>query len=124
MVTVGKTMNIDKVRVYRQGRPVYLNAVTVGDTQLVIQGTLPRLAVVHDEWINSAHNPVDIARVLRKGRLADIFVFWELFPDSSARLDFPIEWVPISALPITSHEEWLASRIRKEVRKNIKKAAR
>jgi len=117
-------MNIDKVRVYRQGKPVYLDAVTVGTTQVEIQGTLPRLAVIHNEWINSAHDPAEITRVLRQERLADIFAFWELFPDGSARREFPMERVAISALPIKSHEEWLARQIRKEVRKNIKKAAR
>ena len=117
-------MKIDKIRVYRQGKPAELDAVTVGDTQVAIQGTLPRLAVVPNEWINSAHNPTEIIRVLRQEALADIFVFWELFPESSLRHAFPMELVPISALPITSHDEWLSDQIRKEVRKNIKKAAR
>ena len=117
-------MNTETLKVYREGRPTYLDTITVSGTTITLHGSLLRTAKVHDEWFNTPESPGDISRFLRQERLADLFTFWQLPPDVSATYDFPMEWVAISALPLTSYEHWFTDQIRKEVRKNIKKSAR
>jgi hypothetical protein len=117
-------MKTATITVYQHGRPLSLEAVMLGGTTITIQGGLLRTAMIHNEWINRVEEPKEVADALRRKRLADLFTFWELLRDTTPQYDFPMEWVPISALPITTHEEWASRQARKEVRKNIKKASR
>ena len=105
------------------GKPIYLDAVTVGGTTITLHGSLPTIARVHKDWFTPVHNPAEISHLLRSARIADLFTFRQVLPHTSKQYDFPMEWTAISALPIRSHEDWL-NHSTKEVRKNVKKACR
>jgi hypothetical protein len=118
-------MKIEQLKTYHAGRPIVLKAVQIGGTTITIHGSILKTARLHDDWFTEVKTPTDIAAELRHERLADLFTFWHLFPEpSSAQHDFRMEPVALSALPIASHDHWTAHQITKEVRKNIKKAAR
>jgi hypothetical protein len=117
-------MTSDILRVYRDGRPRNLASVTVGGTTVVIDGSPLRIATTRHQLFDVVDAPDQICAVLRHERLADIFTFTQLLPDTTPKYDYPMEWVAISALPISSWEHWFTHQIRTADRKEIKKAAK
>jgi hypothetical protein len=117
-------MTTKKLKVYRDGRPLYLDAVTVGATTITVEGSLLRIARAHHEMFDVIEAADEISALLRRERLADLFTFTQILPETTPKYDFPMEWDAISALPVTSYEHWFTHQIRTADRKEIKKASR
>jgi hypothetical protein len=113
-----------RITIYREGRPRLTEAITIGNTTLTVEGTLVRIARTRHEMFDVVDNPHELLAALRRERLADVFTFTQILPDTAPRFDLPMEWSAISALPITTYDAWFTTQIRTALRKEIRKAGR
>lgn len=103
--------------------------VTVCGARIISRGRLIRIAEVFDEyWLESADLPLYPALIdeLRsRSDRPDIFTFAQRIPDTLVRFpEYQHETENYAVLELTSHEEWLRSRIPAATRRNIKAAAK
>ena len=69
--------------VYYRGRPVPVPAVQVGDKRLIVQGRLPTVARLKDEWYDDLGDPELIISSLKQcGSVPDLLTFWQRLPDT------------------------------------------
>lgn len=93
--------------------------------QLVIEGRFPRIARIEQEWFEDVPDPVMATKQLQNARSgADIFTFWQRFPDCNPQYNYFMEHDAIAVLPIKSYPFWLEKQIEPSVRNKVRKAAK
>ena len=118
-------MQVYEEEIHVKGRPAKVPAVRVEGRAVIIQGDFLKVARLKDEWLDAVENPEAMIRALRSCELGiDIFTFWQRPPDNKPKYDYYLEWDSMSILPIESFEHWWEKQIARDVRKNIKKAAK
>ncbi len=108
-----------------QGRPSTVRCIDLNGQTYVLNGTLPRVAALEDEWfddIADPHHAVEAFRALPRHSRPDLLTFWQRVPDVEPRHRFHTEWEDIAALPVKSYEHWWQHQIKSRVRNQIRKA--
>ena len=88
-----------------------------------IEGTMPRVARLDDEWFDDVETPEILIDTLRKiKRVPDILTFWQRLPEMKPRFCYRMEPDSIAALPITSYSYWWQKQIDGAARNKVRKA--
>ena len=91
--------------------------------QISIDGAIPRVARLDQEWFEDVEKPDMLVDALRKTKPApDIFTFWQRLPELEPKYSYRMEADAIAALPITSYSHWWEKQIDGAARNKVRKA--
>jgi len=94
-------------------------------TDFYVLGKLFRTAGIKNEWTEDIENPEAIIGELKHRRIrADLFTFWQRYPNSEPRFPYHREWDNWAVLTVTSYEDWFNHQIHRKARTAIRKAAK
>jgi hypothetical protein len=95
----------------------------VGGRKIVIEGKIPRIARLEQEWYEDVEDPQmlinEIAKIKPK---PDIFTFWQRLPELEPKYMYSMAIDSIAALPIKSYTFWLEKQIDAAARNKVRKA--
>src|SRR5213595_3295487 len=95
----------------------------INGKRIVIEGRLPRIAKLEQEWCDDAGDPEMLADALRKSENgADILTFTQRVPDLEPRYRYQMELDAMAVLPIKSYDLWWEKQIERQARNKIRKA--
>jgi hypothetical protein len=90
---------------------------------ITIDGTIPRVAQLDQEWFEDVEKPDMLVDAFRKTKpVADIFTFWQRLPELEPKYSYRMEPDAIAALPITSYSNWWEKQIDGAARNKVRKA--
>src|SRR6266487_1332272 len=97
--------------------------IEVSGKKILIEGKMPRIARLEQEWYEDVEHPDKLVDALRTARTgADILTFWQRLPDLEPRYSYSMERDPIAALPIKSYSFWWDKQIDGAARNKVRKA--
>jgi hypothetical protein len=103
-------------------------SIRVDNRNVILTGGFIKVARVHDEPFvqgEAVPNPeLFIEQLSRSVRRPDIFVFAQRFTESEPKYKYPMEWDSFAVAPVTTYEHWLQKQAKKDVRENLRRAAR
>jgi hypothetical protein len=117
-----------EARIRIKGRDVSVPSLEIGQRTLIAVGSWLKIAVVRDEGfvqgpvVPDPHRTIEALK--RWEQCPDIFAFSQKIGEPEVKLDFPIEWNNFAVLRITTYEDWLKNRIKKDVKENVRRAKR
>src|SRR5438552_12877912 len=95
----------------------------INGKRIVIEGRLPRIARLDQEWCDDAGDPEILADALRKSaNCPDILTFTQRVPDLEPRYGYQMELDAMAVLPIKSYDLWWEKQIERQARNKIRKA--
>jgi hypothetical protein len=95
----------------------------VDDKRILIEGEIPRIARLEQEWYEDVEDPRTLINQLCKSEpRPDILTFWQRLPDTEPKYSYPMELDSIAALPIKSYSLWWEKQIDRKARNKIRKA--
>lgn len=111
-----------------RGQDTVLPAIELHGRTILVAGKWLKIATVKDEtFVNGEVLPDPVGAVNRlrewKGR-PDIFIFPQKFADPEPHFPYYCERHNFAVIPITTYDDWLKNRIRKDVKENIRRAKR
>jgi hypothetical protein len=109
-----------------KGRRRQLPSYAIGESEIVIRGSVLRIAEIFDEyWLEATRIP-DPASVLTMceslSPKPDLFTFAQRVPEVEPKWAFPSCAESIAGLPLSSYEEWFGNQITAATRRNIRAA--
>jgi hypothetical protein len=108
-----------------KGKPVRIDCLEIAGQTYSISTGLARVVHLEDEWYDDVRDPESVIATLKRSRAkADIFSFWQRFPDVEPKFDFHLEWQSIAVLPVTSFDHWWNKQIKSRTRNLIRKTAK
>ncbi len=122
-----QAMECKTIEINTKGKWVKVPAMEVNGHTIIVRGTCPKLAVIHDEeWLSSeldnAEQCVETLKTHRSnGPQADIFTFRQKIPGSLPKYKFFTEWESVAAARTTNFEEWW-EKLPQETRKNVRRS--
>ena len=91
--------------------------------RITIDGAIPRVAHLDQEWFEDVEKPELLVDALRKTTLApDIFTFWQRLPELEPKYSYRMEADAIAALPIKRYSHWWEKQIDGAARNKVRKA--
>jgi len=90
-----------------------------------IEGNFLKTARLEEEWYVDLENPEVLIQNLKKDRCkADIFTFWQRYPDTEPRHNYYYDYDELAVLPIKGYDYWYKNQIGNNAKRMIKKAAK
>lgn len=90
---------------------------------VTVSGRFLRTARPWNEWIRDICDPEEIIRELKARKVrADLFTFWQRYPDTEPRYSYHLEWDNWAVLAVTSAEDWFRRQISNKLRAKVRKA--
>jgi hypothetical protein len=97
--------------------------IELGGRIIVIQGRIPRIARLEEEWYQDIEDPETLINELGKTEpRPDILTFWQRLPEVEPKYPYRMEVDSIAALPIKSYSFWLEKQIDSAARNKVRKA--
>lgn len=91
--------------------------------EFIVLGGLLKTARIRAEWTDDIEDPeAVIGELFRRKIAADIFTFWQRYPDTARRYPYHQEWDNWAVLPLTSFEDWFNHQVQRKARTAIRKA--
>jgi Acetyltransferase (GNAT) domain len=95
----------------------------VDGKKILVQGKIPRIASLEQEWYEDVEDPKALINELRKTEpTPDILTFWQRLPDTEPRHSYRMEIDSIAALPLKSYSFWWEKQIERKARNKVRKA--
>jgi Acetyltransferase (GNAT) domain len=95
----------------------------VNGKRILIEGEIPRIARLEQEWYEDVEDPRTLINQLSKSEpRPDILTFWQRLPDTEPKYSYRMELDSIAALPIKSYSLWWEKQIDRKARNKIRKA--
>jgi len=95
----------------------------VDGKRILIEGEIPRIARLEQEWYEDVEDPRTLINQLCKSEpRPDILTFWQRLPDTEPKYSYRMELDSIAALPIKSYSLWWEKQIDRKARNKIRKA--
>ena len=95
----------------------------IDSKRITIDGAIPRVAHLDQEWFEDVEKPEPLIDTLRKTTpVPDIFTFWQRLPELEPRYSYRMEANAIAALPIKSYSHWWDKQIDGAARNKVRKA--
>jgi hypothetical protein len=121
-------MSIETMEVSIKGRMRPVPVLRIDGRTVVSMGRWVKTAAIYDELyvpdgILDAPEPF-IARLRQWSARPDIFRFRQKATDSKPRFQYPFEWDNLAVLPITDYVTWLKNEAKRDVKENLRRAAR
>lgn len=116
----------EEVRI--KGKNTAVRSLRLQNRTVVLTGTLLRTASIKDEAFVAGpilpEPKAAIADIRAWKARPDIFTFSEKINQPITPTDLPHRWENYAVIPITTYDEWLKTRIRKDVKENLRRAKR
>jgi hypothetical protein len=94
-----------------------------GGRIIVVEGRIPRIARLEQEWYEDIEDPETLINELGKTKpRPDILTFWQRLPELERKYPYRVEVDSIAALPIKSYSFWLEKQIDGAARNKVRKA--
>jgi len=98
-------------------------AIEIDGKRITIDGAIPRVAHLDQEWFEDVEKPEMLVDALRKTIPApDIFTFWQRLPELEPKYPYRMETDAVAALPIKSYSYWWEQQIDGAARNKVRKA--
>jgi hypothetical protein len=95
----------------------------VDNQEVEVTGTLIKTAKIKEEWFEHIEDLASLIDKLKNSVVkADIFTFLQELLETKPKYNYYFVWEGISALYITSYDNWWKSKIRSNIRNKINKA--
>ena len=95
------------------------------NTEFYFGGRLLKTAGLRNSWIEDVEDPEAVIRELKRRKTgADLFTFWQRYPDTEPKFSYRLEWDNWAVLPVTTYDDWIQRRIDRKARAAIRKAAK
>lgn len=108
-----------------KGQPSEVECLNIdGQTYSITRGAAATVVSLEEEWYEDIQDPLAVVDALRSNpdAKADIFTFWQRYPDVTPRYSFHQEQEYIAVLPVKSLDHWLNHQIKPRVRTSVRKA--
>ena len=97
----------------------------VSGKELRIDGRLIRIGYIDGEGYQFLEDPEATLGSLRSsGARVDLFTFIQRLSESPTKLNYPMEWDNMAALPVSTFDHWMTKQIDFKVRNKVRKAAK
>ena len=117
------SVQISKEELNVRGRYVQADSVRLGDITVVAWGRLFTTAWILEDLYTDVNDPELLIKSIKEAGLkADIFTFFERFPEDKPKFDYYTEWEPYSILPVTTYDNWYHKQIKKSTRHSVRTA--
>ena len=114
---------IEKIQKSGKGKIISIDAVRIGNKEIIVTGKVIRIARINEEWDEWVDNPEQVVEELKKSRLrVDIFTFVQKFSEPKPRYNYYMEWDNVAAIHIKGYNNWWTKQINKNARNSIRKA--
>jgi Acetyltransferase (GNAT) domain len=108
---------------YSADADLFGRKMKVNGKEILLEGKIPRIARLKQEWYEDVEDPEALITDLRKTESKpDILTFWQRLPDTEPKYSYRMEPDPIAALPIKSYSLWWENQIGRKARNKIRKA--
>ena len=107
------------------GKWIEMPVIKIRGFTIVISGRFLKIAAIKNEFheMEEVTDPISIINVLKESKpRADIFTFSQKLPDTEPKFGYYYELDNIAAIPISTFDNWWNNQIKKNNRKNIRKA--
>ena len=95
----------------------------INGKKIIIEGIVPRIARIEQEWCDDVEDPDILANALRETTDgADILTFTQRLPDLEPKYTYQMEFDSMAALPIRSYSFWWEKQIDRKARNKVRKA--
>ena len=116
---------VSKEELNVRGRYVQVDSVRLDDKTIVAWGKLFTTAWILEDLYCDVNDPEQLIKAIKDvGLKADIFTFFERFPEDEPKFEYYREWEAYSILPVTTYENWLHKQIKKSARHSVRAAAK
>lgn len=120
-----ESVQITKKELNVRGRYVQVDSVQLDDMTVVAWGKLLTTVWILEDLYSDVNDPELLIKAIKTAGLkADIFTFFERFPEDKPKFDYYREWEAHSILPVTTYDHWLHKQIRKNARHAVRAAAK
>jgi hypothetical protein len=128
-MTAQTTFQEGRTEIRYRGEVSLVPSLVVDGREIIVTGRFPRVAAIHDDaFVQGAivPDPTAMIAALRSWRVrADIFTFTQhLDHPRPPHEGFHIEWHSYAVIPLTTYDDWLKTRVRRDVRENVRRATR
>lgn len=111
-----------------RGRIVRVPAMEIDGKRVIVTGSLVKVARLKEEWFEDLEDPASFTEQVKKAGIgADIFTFWQRFPQTQPQFDYYFDRYSLATLPVSTYDDWwsrIGSKTRNMVRKAEKKGIR
>src|SRR5436190_5904456 len=95
----------------------------ISGKRIIIEGRVPRIARIEQEFCDDAGDPEVLANALRRVEGGpDILTFSQRLPDLAPKYAYKMELDSIAALPIRSYSFWWEKQVERAARNKVRKA--
>jgi hypothetical protein len=95
----------------------------INGKRIIIEGRVPRIAMIEQEFCDDAGDPEVLANALRRVEGGpDILTFSQRLPDLAPKYAYKMELDSIAALPIRNYSFWWEKQIERAARNKVRKA--
>jgi len=120
---VANNIQLSKEELNVRGSYVQADAVWLDNKVVVAWGKLFKTAWILEDLYADVNDPELLIKGMEEAGLkADIFTFFERFPEAKPKFDYYMEWDAYSILPVTTYDDWYQNQIRKTTRHAIRTA--
>jgi len=125
----GPTIATEKLQVFSKetlvkGKPAQMECVEIDRQSYALTRGLVTMISLEDEWYDDVRDPAFVIDTLKNsdGFKADIFTFWQRWPDCQVKYPFYMEWEELAVLPVKSYDHWWNHQLKSRVRNLVRKA--
>jgi Acetyltransferase (GNAT) domain len=95
----------------------------INGKRIIMEGRLPRIARLEQDWCEDVEDPEILINTLRKTAGGpDVLTFTQRLPDLEAKYAYQMELDSMAALPIKSYSFWWEKQIDRKARNKVRKA--
>jgi hypothetical protein len=106
-----------------KGKPKEVDCLAIGGQTFTVSKGLTTVVRLEEEWYEGIPDPKAVVAALSSAPLkADIFTFWQRFPNIIPIFSYYHEFEPIAVLPIKTYDQWFNNAIKSRTRGLIRKA--
>jgi len=121
-------MKVNSTEIRVSGETLHVPSVVINGWTVLQMGKRVRVAVIADEQWLEGESVEDatafISQLKASGLKTDVVTFAQKLPHTERKFDLPVEWDSFAAIPISTYSHWFEKQVPKEIRQNVKKAAR
>jgi len=93
--------------------------------EFYVRGRFLKTAGLKNEWLDDVEDPESIIGELKRRNIgADLFTFWQRYPDAEPKFPYHMEWDNWAVLTVSSYDSWFQHQIHRKARTAIRKASK
>lgn len=90
---------------------------------MIVTGRFIKTVRIEEEWYEDVNEPELMVKEIKNGGIkADIFTFWQRYPETKPKHNYYMEFEKLAVLNIKSYDHWWKKQIKSRTRGLIRKA--